>query len=118
MGKLEQFEVDGQTIWVEVADLAATRSPASKLANTSANGTAPSDKVTQAVQSVDLVAPLKIVANSVHKALEALQPDEVTTELSLGFKADVGVFVASSEASAQVKITMKWKKKGPNGDVK
>lgn len=116
MGKLEQFEIDGVRVWVEVADLTATVAPVSKVAKTSASGAAPGSKVTEAVQSVDLAAPLKIVANSVHKALDSLQPDEVTTELSLGFKADVGVFVASSEASAQVKITMKWKKKDPKGD--
>jgi hypothetical protein len=106
---LQQVEIDGQVIWVEVDDLRVLTPgsrdvSAGKFADTSAR-----TNVAETISKVDLSATLDAVVGPVKKALDKFTPDEVNLELTLGFKGEVGVFVASSEASAQVKVSVKWK---------
>jgi len=101
---MQQFEIDGQRIWVEVEDVPITAT--SKFSNTAAGGGA---ELAATVTSVDLSATLRALIGPVRAALESFKPDEVSVELSLGLAGKVGVFVASSEASAQIKISAKWK---------
>lgn len=110
MTSIQQFEIDGQKVWVEVADVSVSNpSPGrERFANTSA-GSSPASAVAKAVEKADISATLKTVVGSVQHAMAALKPDEINVELTLGFKADVGVFIASGEANAQVKVSAKWK---------
>ena len=110
MTSIQQFEIDGQKVWVEVADVSvSTPSPGrERFANTSA-GSSPASAVAKAVEKADISATLKTVVGSVQHAMAALKPDEINVELTLGFMADVGVFIASGEANAQVKVSAKWK---------
>lgn len=103
--KLESIVIDGNTIWVEVDDLALP-APASKTRVTSNPGeSVPVDNLVK----VDLAKTLTTVIGPVHAALRASAPEEVTVELSLGLKGEVGFFVAKSEGSASLKVTAKWK---------
>ncbi len=106
MGKLEQFEVDGQTIWVETQALEI----ASSTGAVGDDEFAPtSSRPLEALKKVDLAATLNAVLGPIQSALKSVKPDEVNLELSLGFKAGAGVFVASGEGNAQLKLTLKWK---------
>ncbi|GEM_PF-1492590 len=107
---IQQIEIDGQAVWVEVEDVVISppaRQGDNRFANTSSGGA--SDVVAKAVEKVDLSTTLKAVIGPVQKALSVFKPDELNVELTLGFKADVGVFIASGEANAQVKVSAKWK---------
>lgn len=109
---LQQVEIEGQAIWVEVTDinLANPRTAdlwAGKFSNTATRGAA--EQVAETIIKVDLSATLAAVIGPVKTALEKFRPDEVNVELTLGFKGEVGVFIASGEANAQVKVSAKWK---------
>ena len=110
---MQQVETDGQRIWVEVDDIlvASTGAPAlsgGKFSNTATNAGNAED-IAQTITRVDLSATLGAVIGPAKAALERFKPDEVNLELTLGFKAEIGVFVASGEANAQVKVSAKWK---------
>jgi hypothetical protein len=109
---IQQIEIEGQTIWVEMDDVAlsapaATRET-SRFSNTSV-GSDVAQRAADTIKKVDLSSTLAAIVGPVRKALTDFQPDEVTVELSLGFKAEAGVFVASGEASGQIKVSAKWK---------
>lgn len=111
---LQQIEIDGQPIWVEVAEVnvVPVRGGAAsdeRFARTSATRGGQASGVTEALSSVDLSATLAAIVGPVRATLDRFTPDEVTLELALGFNGKVGVFVASGEANAQVKISAKWK---------
>lgn len=108
--RLEKIVIDGNSIWVEVDELALPVTPPiappGKTRMTSNPGeSTPVDNLVK----VDLAKTLTTVIGPVHAALRASAPEEVTVELSLGLKGEVGVFVAKSEGSASLKITVKWK---------
>lgn len=51
------------------------------------------------------------VAEEVYRALDArLGPDEVQMELAVALSAEVGWFVAKSEATGSLKFTFTWKR--------
>lgn len=111
---LVQMEVDGTPIWVEVADASAS----TRLGPTSATGFTSAQSGTSSVgvggpleklTKVDMAGTLKALLGPVREALDTLGPEEVSVELSLGLKGEVGVFVAKSEGNAALKITAKWK---------
>jgi Trypsin-co-occurring domain 1 len=108
---LQAIEVDGRTIWVEVEELriAGDRPQArgGKFADTSASG--PVDAAVQSVAKVDIESVLDTLIAPIHRALGKVRPEEVSIELSLGLKGEVGVFVAKGEGNASVKVTAKWK---------
>ncbi len=108
--KIQPIQIDGQTIWVEIEDIeiqtgkVATSPNDSRFSNTANSG----QSALEAIEKVDLSSTLSTVIGQVKQALESYQPDEVKVELTLGFKAEIGVFVASGEANAQIKISAKW----------
>jgi len=109
--QIEQMEINGQKVWVEVEALrpvvvaGAAKAPESgKFGKTNANTV-----VAKAIEKADVASTLAAVVTPVREALNTYKPDEVSLELTLGFKADVGVFVASGEANAQLKVNLKWK---------
>lgn len=105
--KLEPIEVGGSTIWVEVEDIAAaSAAPDGKTAKTRGTSAAPA---LDTLAKVDIASTLNAIIQPVHDALKAAGPQEVSVELSLGLKGEVGVFVAKSEANASLKVTAKWK---------
>lgn len=112
--ELQQLVIDGQTIWVEVDSstrpgYGGRQSPdGRKTITTSAGGLALST-VAVALAQADITRTLAALITPVHAALAQMRPEEVSVELSLGLKGEVGVFVAKSEANATIKITAKWK---------
>lgn len=53
-------------------------------------------------------------AEEVYQELkQRLQPDEVQMEIAVGLSAEVGWFVAKSEASGSLKLTLAWKQDPP-----
>lgn len=109
---IHKIEIDGQAVWVEMEEVPLARSAAPKFADTSAPRELGTTAV-EAIRKMDVAQTLGAVVAPVRDALSRFQPEEVTIELSLGFKADVGVFVASGEASALVKVTAKLKPAKP-----
>ena len=110
--RLEQLPINGIPVWVETDELEVVRSRSGpgttmsgKIAPTSSGGAA---VAADALTSVDLQRTLTALIEPVHKALLASKPKEVTLELSLGLKGEVGFFVAKSEGTASVKVTAKW----------
>lgn len=103
---LQQFEIDGQSIWVEVEDLRIAGTSPSKFSETANTA---GETLAATVTLVDLSTTLRALIGPVKAALEKFSPDEVNVELSLGLTGKVGVFVASSEANAQIKVSAKWK---------
>ena len=51
---------------------------------------------------------MNALVTPIHAGLAKLAPTEIAIELELGIKGTIGVFVASSEGNASVKITAKW----------
>jgi hypothetical protein len=111
---LQSIELGGQTIWVEVSDIAAptanaagsSNAPRSKTAKTSATG---AERAADSLAKADIASTLAAIIGPVHAALAAVAPEEVSVEFALGLKGEVGVFVAKSEGNASLKITAKWK---------
>lgn len=108
---LQAIEVDGRTIWVEVEDIRIAgdrlQTRGGKFADTDASG--PVDAAIQSVAKVDVESALDTLIAPIHRALDKVRPEEVSIELSLGLKGEVGVFVAKGEGNASVKVTAKWK---------
>ncbi|MFZ5550871.1 MAG: CU044_2847 family protein [Pseudomonadota bacterium] len=100
---LQSILVGGKQVWVEVE---ATPVAGGKTSSTS---TAETAVLAAELSSVDLSGPLRAILEPIHEGLKSLAPEEVEVEVSLGFKGEVGVFVARSEGSAAVKVTAKWK---------
>ena len=115
---LEQMLIGGQTVWVEVAEVEAER-PSADTAKTAKTSRSARTAKTNAgelagdLEKVDIAKTLSAIVGPVREGLKAIAPDEVTLELSLGLKGEVGVFVAKSEGSASLKITAKWKIDAP-----
>jgi hypothetical protein len=111
---IQPIQIEGQTVWVEVEDVvvqprkSASTSGDARFADTASPGSIPRGAV-DAIEQADISSTLNAVIGPVKKALESFKPDEVNVELTLGFKAEVGVFVASGEANAQIKVSAKWK---------
>jgi len=104
----ERISIDGHDIWVEVDRLPgqADHHVPSKFTNTSAS--APAAPIKN-LANIDLAATLRTLIAPIHEGLKAVAPEEVSVELMLGLKGEVGFFVAKSEGSASLKITAKWK---------
>ena len=116
--KLESMLIGGQTVWVEVTDVVAerTRAVTTKTAKTSrAAKTAKTSagELAGDLTKVDIARTLSALVGPIREGLKAIAPDEVSVELNLGLKGEVGVFVAKSEGSASLKITAKWKIEAP-----
>ena len=105
---LQPVDVEGTTIWVEVTDtpVVAPRVPAGKFAETSAQDA--TQNAVDAIGKVDVATTVNALVAPIHQGLAKLAPSEIAIELELGIKGTVGVFVASSEGNASVKITAKW----------
>lgn len=105
--RLQRVMLADKAIWIEVADSTITDSryqvttakePAEKAA----------DKAAEWARSVDLAPTLSGVVEPVREALKGLAPGEVTIEFSVGFKGEVGFFLAKGETNGTLKITAKW----------
>jgi len=104
---VQQVIIGGKELWVEVEDIPVQAKPG-KFRPTSAGGNAAKAAV-EKIRQADVAETVGAIFESIQAGLAKVRPEEFSIELSLGLKADVGVFVASSEASAQVKVTAKWK---------
>lgn len=108
---IQQIEIEGNTVWVEMEDLPVTMPKTGKFADTASPGDVAQGAV-EAIKRVDISSTLNAIVAPIKNGLAGFKPDEVNVELTLGFKADVGVFVASGEANAQIKVSAKWKSSG------
>ena len=111
---LQQIQIEGKTIWVEVSELATAAAPSgsSKFANTSAGA---SEAVTGALGKAAIAETLQALVTPVYSALKAMAPNEANLELTLGFGVKGDVFVAKGEANAALKVSVKWKFDGEPG---
>lgn len=104
---LNQFSINGKTVWIEVADIKAeggqTAGQDGQFQYTSA-----SKKLADLAETLrDLIGA---VTTPVQSALESSKPEEWSLEFNIGFKAETGLpFIAKGEANAAVKVTAKWK---------
>ncbi len=107
---LEPLKINGTTVWIEADDvtLPARSRAASADDPTALTAATESSALTDGLLKVDLRRTLAAVLGPVYDAVAAVEPKEVSVELSLGFKGEVGVFVAKSEGNAALKITAKW----------
>ena len=103
---LEPIIVDGVTIWVETAVDSISPNEKAKFTKTSANAVL--GDVASTVTNVDFAKFIPSIFAPAFQAFVELKPKEVVIEVSLGMKAEVGLFVASSEGSASIKISAKW----------
>jgi hypothetical protein len=101
--RLQRVMLADKAIWIEVADSAVTDS---RYQATTAKE--PADKAAEWARSVDLAPTLSGVVEPVREALKGLAPGEVTIEFSVGFKGEVGFFLAKGETNGTLKITAKW----------
>lgn len=106
---LQAINLGGQTVWVEVSDVAAVRRTNSEFAPTSAGANAVVDGAVEQLANVDIGPTLKAVIGPVYEALKNAGPEEVSVELSIGIKGEVGFFIAKGEGNATMKVTAKWK---------
>lgn len=106
---LQQIDIGGQPVWIEVTNIpvSASLDKPGRFADTSAVGSA--QDAANLVGKVNFSETLNAVVGPVYAALKTMAPEEATVELSLGIKGEVGVFVASSEATASIKVSAKWK---------
>lgn len=104
---LQQVEIEGRVIWVEVANLdTADSRPSPRFVNTSAGA---ADAATTALAKVNMADTLQTLITPVYKALKAIGPDEANVELTLGFGVKGDLFVAKGEGNASLKVSAKWK---------
>ena len=106
--RLQALVLGGRTVWVEVADVEPEASIGGKTTRTSSPGAAGTQAAAQALTQVDLGSTLTAILAPVHDTLQRMSPDEVSVELSLGMKGEVGFFVAKGEGNAALKISAKW----------
>lgn len=106
--RLQALVLDGRTVWVEVADIEPEAGAGGKTTRTSSPGAAGAQAAAQALTQVDLGSTLTALLEPVHDTLRRMRPDEVSVELSLGMKGEVGFFVAKGEGNAALKISAKW----------
>ena len=109
---IRPLNVNGTTIWVEVEDTVVqppTRSTTTRGGGTVDTSSEAAQIAADGLTKVDIAATLQAILQPVHQALQASKPDEVSVELSLGLKGEIGVFVAKGEGNASLKVTAKWK---------
>jgi len=113
--RLQALVLGGRTVWVEVADIEPETTVGGKTTRTSSPGAAGTQAAAQALTQVDLGSTLTAILAPVHDTLQRMSPDEVSVELSLGMKGEVGFFVAKGEGNAALKISAKWTFGGGKG---
>ncbi len=106
---LQAINLGGQTVWVEVSDVAAARRPHSEFAPTSEGVNAVVDGAVEQLAKADIGPTLKALISPVYEALKGSGPEEVSVELSIGIKGEVGFFIAKGEGNASMKVSAKWK---------
>lgn len=67
----------------------------------------------QAEKLEDAITGLRPAIDAVFDIVNNIPgPEQAVVEFAIGFKAQVGAFLASGEANASAKITLTWKPKG------
>jgi len=105
--RIEPVEIDGETIWVEVADAQGGPAPAAGdgFENTSLSGTA------RKLADAGLDKTIKSLAGIVKRGIEESAPQEWTLEFSVGIDGKSRVpFVAEAGVAGALKITATWKR--------
>jgi hypothetical protein len=106
--QLVPIEISGRTVYFELADAPPK---ADEISNTSAKSTDLGlvRRAVEPLESADLHATLDALLEPVRQASDGKKLEEVSVELSLGIKAEVGFFVAKGETNASLKVTAKWR---------
>jgi hypothetical protein len=110
---IKQLFIEGVPIWVEVADLEIEGASVPAPGDTVETSNPPVGQTVERLTKVDLGPTLQAIIEPVHRALQVSRPEEVSVELAVGLKAGVGVFLATGEGNASVKVTAKWKFQRP-----
>jgi hypothetical protein len=98
---------DGSEILVEGVTGVDVVDTGGQLASTPPRGATSDEKFDTAIDRV--VPALRSVSE---RLKEIAGPSEISIEVSLGFKAGAGVFLASAETNGAIKATLKWKPAG------
>ncbi len=93
---LEQVDLgDGILVWVQTMEVSV---PGTELAG--------ADDVSRVRQALDSLKP------AVQRVFESLQdlnnPKSIDIEIGIGFSGKVGVFLASADTAATLKIKLRW----------
>lgn len=115
---IQPIDIEGQVVWVEIDDLPVQATFAEtghtgkgKFDKTSATGEI-AEAATDAIKKANISSTLKVVLQPIRSALAEFKAEEFSIEFTLGFKAGGGVFIASGEANAQLKVSAKFKPTG------
>ena len=106
---VQQINLGGTLVWVEVSDIGRTSAGADPFDRTSAGAGEMAEQASQQLAKADIGPTLLAVFEPVHRALAGTGPEEVSVELSIGIKGGIGFFIASGEANASLKVSAKWK---------
>jgi hypothetical protein len=101
--KIEALNFNGETIYVEVAEVEQTGGGYEEVSAT--------EEIINAGEKVRHT--ISALAATVQEALSKVSPNEWTMEVAIGFKGKAGIpFITEGEANGAVKVTAKWKRDG------
>jgi hypothetical protein len=114
---LQAFELDGETVWVEVSDVVTTAPQSTRFGSTSASGSGSEAGSATKLANLDLGKTLRAALGPVSRALADIDLDleEANVELAIGIKGEVGFFLARGETNASLKVAVKLKR--PKGSA-
>ncbi len=105
MKKLVEFELDGQSVYVETEI-----SEQQGIELVSLGKEDEPEKATDSFEKV--VSRIKPAAELVLNSFKEMNtPDEIVLEFGLNFKAKTGVVFASADSEATFKVSLKWTNK-------
>ena len=107
MKQLEEFELDGDSIFIEVEDLAPKKG--GRVYRERKQG---EDEDGKSRRFVDAVERVKPAAEAVLRTFQTMQtPDEIGLEFGVKFNAKAGAILASIDSEATFKVSLKWTRK-------
>ncbi|PTA43210.1 CU044_2847 family protein [Micromonospora sp. RP3T] len=69
----------------------------------------PGEMLTRAAQSMEAaLQPVTAAARAALEELRTVEPDEVTVEFGVQFRAELGAVIARSSGECNFKVTMRW----------
>ncbi len=107
MKHLLEFEIDGESIFIEGDDSAPEKSGRTLRGRNQGD-----EHDGRAQRFVDAVAKVRPAAEAVLKAFQEMNtPDEIGLEFGVKFNAKAGAILASVDSEATFKVSLKWTKK-------
>ncbi len=106
--RIEAVEIDGETIWVEVASAQGGPGP---VAGDGFENTSSLAETTKKLAGAGLDSTIRSLAGIVKRGIEEAGPQQWTLEFSIGIDGKSRVpFVAEAGVAGALKITATWKR--------